>query len=105
MQFNQVFALTVNNNAISIDDGATLKGNDNDGLGFTNVIKDGVNNGAGYALAMGNWMYIIIDNVSFISGENVIRLTSLRHNYKDKPGDMSTAALDTIGIFNETFTK
>lgn len=101
MQFNQVFALTVNNNAISIDDGATLKGNDNDGLGFTN----GVNNGAGYALAMGNWMYIIIDNVSFISGENVIRLTSLRHSYKDKGGDMSTAALDTIGIFNETFTK
>ena len=54
---------------------------------------------------MGNWMYIIIDNVSFISGENVIRLTSLRHSYKDKGGDMSTAALDTIGIFNETFTK
>ena len=105
MQFNQVFALTVNENVISIDDGATLKGNDNDGLGFTNVIKDGVNNGAGYALAMGNWMYIIIDNVSFISGENVIRLTSLRHSYKDKGGDMSTAALDTIGIFNETFTK
>lgn len=100
MQFNQVFALTVNNNAISIDDGATLKGNDNDGLGFTNK-----SNGEGYALAMGNWMYIIIDNVSFISGENVIRLTSLRHSYKDKGGDMSTAALDTIGIFNETFTK
>lgn len=100
MQFNQVFALTVNNNAISIDDGATLKGNDNEGKGFTNK-----SNGEGYALAMGNWMYIIIDNVSFISGENVIRLTSLRHNYKDKPGDMSTAALDTIGIFNETFTK
>ena len=105
MQFNQVFALTVNENAISTDDGATLKGNDNDGKGFTNVIKDNVNNGAGYALAMGNWMYIIIDNVSFISGENVIRLTSLRHSYKDKGGDMSTAALDTIGIFNETFTK
>ena len=100
MQFNQVFALTVNNNAISIDDGATLKGNDNEGKGFTNK-----SNGEGYALAMGNWMYIIIDNISFISGENVIRLTSLRHNYKDKPGDMSTAALDTIGIFNETFTK
>lgn len=100
MQFNQVFALTVNNNAISIDDGATLKGNDNDGLGFTNK-----SSGEGYALAMGNWMYIIIDNVSFISGENVIRLTSLRHSYKDKGGDMSTAALDTIGIFNETFTK
>ena len=100
MQFNQVFALTVNENAISIDDGATLKGNDNDGLGFTNK-----SNGEGYALAMGNWMYIIIDNVSFISGENVIRLTSLRHSYKDKGGDMSTAALDTIGVFNETFTK
>ncbi len=100
MQFNQVFALTVNNNAISIDDGATLKGNDNDGKGFTNK-----SSGEGYALAMGNWMYIIIDNVSFISGENVIRLTSLRHSYKDKGGDMSTAALDTIGIFNETFTK
>lgn len=100
MQFNQVFALTVNNNAISIDDGATLKGNDNEGKGFTNK-----SNGEGYALAMGNWMYIIIDNVSFISGENVIRLTSLRHSYKDKPGDMSTAALDTIGVFNETFTK
>ena len=100
MQFNQVFALTVNNNAISIDDGATLKGNDNEGKGFTNK-----SNGEGYALAMGNWMYIIIDNVSFISGENVIRLTSLRHSYKDKPGDMSTASLDTIGIFNETFTK
>lgn len=100
MQFNQVFALTVNNNAISIDDGATLKGNDNEGKGFTNK-----SNGEGYALAMGNWMYIIIDNVSFISGENVIRLTSLRHSYKDKGGDMSTAALDTIGIFNETFTK
>ncbi len=100
MQFNQVFALTVNENAISIDDGATLKGNDNEGKGFTNK-----SNGEGYALAMGNWMYIIIDNVSFISGENVIRLTSLRHNYKDKPGDMSTASLDTIGIFNETFTK
>lgn len=101
MQFNQVFALTVNNNAISIDDGATLKGNDNEGKGFTNKS----NNGEGYALAMGNWMYIIIDNVSFISGENVIRLTSLRHSYKDNGGDMSTAALDTIGIFNETFTK
>lgn len=100
MQFNQVFALTVNNNAISIDDGATLKGNDNEGKGFTNK-----SSGEGYALAMGNWMYIIIDNVSFISGENVIRLTSLRHSYKDKGGDMSTAALDTIGIFNETFTK
>ena len=100
MQFNQVFALTVNENAISTDDGATLKGNDNDGLGFTNK-----SNGEGYALAMGNWMYIIIDNVSFISGENVIRLTSLRHSYKDKGGDMSTAALDTIGIFNETFIK
>ena len=100
MQFNQVFALTVNENVISIDDGATLKGNDNEGKGFTNK-----SNGEGYALAMGNWMYIIIDNISFISGENVIRLTSLRHNYKDKPGDMSTAALDTIGIFNETFTK
>ena len=100
MQFNQVFALTVNNNAISIDDGVTLKGNDNEGKGFTNK-----SSGEGYALAMGNWMYIIIDNVSFISGENVIRLTSLRHSYKDKGGDMSTAALDTIGIFNETFTK
>ena len=100
MQFNQVFALTVNNNAISIDEGATLKGNDNEGKGFTNK-----SNGEGYALAMGNWMYIIIDNVSFISGENVIRLTSLRHSYKDKGGDMSTAALDTIGVFNETFTK
>ena len=100
MQFNQVFALTVNENAISIDDEVTLKGNDNDGLGFTNK-----SNGEGYALAMGNWMYIIIDNVSFISGENVIRLTSLGHSYKDKGGDMSTAALDTIGIFNETFNK
>lgn len=101
MIFNKVFDVLVNDNKLNINNELMIKGNDNNGNGFTNG-----SNGEGYALAFGNWNYILLNNINFVKGKNVIRLNSLSHGYRDvlldttsQTGDMSTVSLDTIGIF------
>lgn len=100
MTFNKVFDVLVNDNKLNINNELMIKGNDNNGNGFTNGSK-----GEGYALAFGNWNYILLNNINFVKGKNVIRLNSLSHGYRDvlldatsQTGDMSTVSLDTIGI-------
>ena len=100
MIFNKVFDVLVNDNKLNINNELIIKGNDNNGNGFTNGSK-----GEGYALAFGNWNYILLNNINFVKGKNVIRLNSLSHGYRDvlldatsQTGDMSTVSLDTIGI-------
>lgn len=100
MIFNKVFDVLVNDNKLNINNELMIKGNDNNGNGFTNGSK-----GEGYALAFGNWNYILLNNINFVKGKNVIRLNSLSHGYRDvlldttsQTGDMSTVSLDTIGI-------
>lgn len=100
MIFNKVFDVLVNDNKLKINNELMIKGNDNNGNGFTNG-----SNGEGYALAFGNWNYILLNNINFVKGKNVIRLNSLSHGYRDvlldttsQTGDMSTVSLDTIGI-------
>ena len=100
MIFNKVFDVLVNDNKLNINNELMIKGNDNNGNGFNNV-----SSGEGYALAFGNWNYILLNNVNFVKGKNVIRLNSLSHGYRDvlldttsQTGDMSTVSLDTIGI-------
>ncbi len=100
MIFNKVFDVLVNDNKLNINNELMIKGNDNNGNGFTNG-----SNGEGYALAFGNWNYILLNNINFVKGKNVIRLNSLSHGYRDvlldttsQTGDMSTVSLDTIGI-------
>lgn len=100
MTFNKVFDVLVNDNKLNINNELMIKGNDNNGNGFTNGSK-----GEGYALAFGNWNYILLNKINFVKGKNVIRLNSLSHGYRDvlldttsQTGDMSTVSLDTIGI-------
>ena len=100
MTFNKVFDVLVNDNKLNINNELMIKGNDNNGNGFTNGSK-----GEGYALAFGNWNYILLNNINFVKGKNLIRLNSLSHGYRDvlldttsQTGDMSTVSLDTIGI-------
>ena len=100
MTFNKVFDVLVNDNKLNINNELMIKGNDNNGNGFTNGSK-----GEGYALAFGNWNYILLNNINFVKGKNVIRLNSLSHGYRDvlldttsQTGDMSTVSVDTIGI-------
>ena len=94
MQFNKVFDVFVNDENINIDDTQVLLGTEN---------KE-------YYLAMGNWTYILLDNIKLQKGVNDIRImskcpyventtTPLYHD-AGVNGTQSTPILDTISLYD-----